>query len=58
MSEGCFEGPCKEATIGNTLPLKRIAAKQGTDIMVFFGEGGLGRAGYGPRTGMGFSMAF
>ena len=36
---GCFEGPCKEGTSGNTLPQKGFLSKQGTYIMVILGAG-------------------
>ena len=36
---GCSKGPCKEGTIGNTLPLMGILTKQGTYIMAILWTG-------------------
>ena len=36
---GRSEGPCKEGTIGNTLPEKGVLTKQGTYITAILGTG-------------------
>ena len=48
---GCSKGPCKEGTIGNTLPKKGILTKQGTYTMAIFGDRHFEQLPYGRCVG-------